>query len=235
MRTTSQLAPAAVLLCIVAAVHACSSQDPGAVTPPVEIDASTEDAATDTGVDSGLAVGCPGQTPASYPWSPTVPRENACTDADLAKLALEIKGKQGATVSEIRAALGPTCSACAIGKVGDAQWRAIVDGHDGYIGNVGGCVVQLGATDACGRSTDRLSTCLILGCAGCAVGSDQDVCADALTSVDGSCAEHLKAVRKDCRTGSIDNAFSATGPCQSFVETIRLFCGPAKPADAGAD
>lgn len=235
MRTTSLLASGVVLLSVVAALHACSSEEPGAVTPPVAIDASTEDVTTDSGVDSGLVVGCPGETPASYPWSPAVPKEVACTDADLAKLALEIKGKQGATVTEIRAALGPTCSACAIGKVGDAQWRAIVDGHDGYIGNVGGCVVQLGATDACGRSTDRLSTCLILGCAGCAVGSDQDVCADALTAVDGSCAEHLKAVRKDCRSGAIDNAFSPTGPCQSFVETIRLFCGPAMIADAGTD
>ena len=235
MRTTTKLASAVVLASIVVAFYGCSSEDPGAVVPPAEVDASTDDAPVDTGVDSGLVVGCPGETPAEYPWSPVVPKDDACTDADLAKLAAAIKGKTGVTVGAIRDALGPTCEACAIGRVRDAQWRAIVDGHGGYIGNVGGCVVQLGATDACGRSTDRLSTCLILGCAGCAEGPDQDTCADALTAVNGSCAEHLKAVRKDCRTGSIGDAFSPTGPCQSFVETIRLFCGPTRPADAGAD
>lgn len=221
-------------LALVLAFFACSSEP--SVTPQPAADAAPEDeTGTDSGVDGGLVVGCPGETPADYPWSPVVPKENACTDSDLAKLSLALKGKTGATTGEIRAALGPTCAACAIGDVRASSWRAIVDGHEGYIGNVGGCVVQLGATDACGRATDRLSTCLIIGCSGCAEGPDQDTCADALTAVDGKCAEHLRAVRKDCRSGSITDAFSPTGPCQSFVETIRLFCGPPKPTDAGAD
>lgn len=211
----------------------CSSES-AVVDPPPLADVATEgDATTDAGLEAGPVVGCPGETPADYPWSPVVPKEDACTDADLAKLAAAIKGRKGATVAEIRVALGPSCASCAIGKVGDPSWRAIVDGHLGYIGNVGGCVVQLGATDACGRATDRLSTCLIVGCRGCAEGADQDTCADALTVVNGPCAAELQTLRKECRTGSIGDAFSSNGPCQSFVETIRLFCGPASPSDAG--
>ena len=54
--------------------------------------------------------------------------------------------------------------------------------------NVGGCVVRLGATEACGKAIDQVSTCLIVGCAGCTTRKEQDACGDALTTVDGACA-----------------------------------------------
>jgi len=138
------------------------------------------------------------------------------------------------TEGDIAAALGPTCAACAIGHVGDPTWRAIVGGHEGYIGNVGGCVVRLGATEACGKAIDQVSTCLIVGCAGCTTRKEQDACGDALTTVDGACVEPFKAMRGACSALVISGAFASNGACQSFVETVRLFCG--RPAtDGGVD
>lgn len=217
-------------------VASCSS-DPAPIAATG--DASVADASGDaeplaTG-DAEAGPGCPGATPSSYPWQSPVPMDaSACTEADLQKLAAAVAAKSISNERDIANALGARCSACAVGRVSDDTWRAIVGGHLGYIGNVGGCVVRLGATEVCGKATDALSTCLILGCAGCKTRKEEDACADVLTGVDGSCAAHLKSMRAECSARIISAAFSSTGPCQSFVETVRLFCGPA-PADAGAD
>lgn len=203
---------------------------------------STSSAATDAGVaeedaaaDAAPASGCPGATPTTYAWAPPRPKEDVCTDDDLDALASAISAKSLTGIEDIRSALGPACAACAVGRVDDLAWKAIVDGHEGYIGNVGGCVVHLGAPEACGKATDELSTCLIVGCDGCEGRKAQDTCADTLTAVDGACAGYLKTMRSTCTSGAIGEAFSSTGTCQSFVETVRLFCGPKPPQDAGTD
>jgi len=134
--------------------------------------------------------------------------------------------------ADITGALGPTCAACAVGRVGDASWRAVVVGHEGYLGNVGGCAVRLGATEVCGAAIDRLSTCLIVGCAGCADRRAQDACSDQLTAVDAPCAAALVTMRKQCPAKTLAGAFDTNGACQSLVETTRLFCGP-RAGDGG--
>ena len=231
--------PGALLtVSVLLGIAACKS-DPVASTPiDVAADAGADVAAEDaaTAEDAEAPAVCPGPTPTSYPWkSPRAADLSACDDADLQKLGAAIATKSGLTETEITSALGKGCGACAVGKVGDETWRAVVSGHAGYIGNVGGCVVRLGATEACGRATDEVSTCLIVGCAGCTSRKEQDACSDALTTVDGPCAPALKTLRTACSAKIITAAFSNTGACQSFVETIRLFCGPPPAADAGTD
>lgn len=190
--------------------------------------AEPEDATTET----GRVKGCPGETPPVYAWQPPVARQtSACTEADLTKLASAIAATSLVTESDISAALGPSCAACAVGSVSDAKWHAVVGGHEGYIGNVGGCAMLLGANETCGKAIDRLSTCLIAGCDGCTDRKTQDLCADMLTTVDGACAPALSTTRKQCPAASLASAFDTNGACQSFVGTIRLFCGP--PAQDG--
>lgn len=206
-----------------AVVGACRSEESASVAPPPE-DAAAETAPADAAPERAL--GCPGETPATYAWAPPVPKEpKACTDDDLRRLANLTATNTSPSSAEMAEALGPACAKCAIGAVGDPQWRAVVVGHEAYIGNVGGCAVRLGATEPCGKEIDALSTCLIVGCAGCKDRKAQDTCADMLTTVDGACAAHLRTMRRICNANILASAFDTNGECQSFAETIRLFCG----------
>ena len=232
-RGTSTVGPVALvaiaLLAGLVPVAACSSTT--VVAAPVAADAANEvdaeDDAAEAGVDAARVKGCPGQTPAIYAWQPPVAVQlTACTEGDLSKLASAIAQKTLVTDGDIAAALGPSCAACAVGRVSDDHWRAVVAGHEGYIGNVGGCAILLGANEICGTAIDRLSTCLIAGCDGCADRKAQDACADQLTTVDGACAPALATMRKQCPAKTLVSAFDTNGVCQSFVATIRLFCGP---------
>jgi hypothetical protein len=230
-----KVASAVCAAVVIALLVACSDTVTQAVVPPVVDDAGDPDAGggdVDAAPEAGRVKGCPGEAPATYPWQPPVAQQTAaCTEADLAKLARAIDQKSLVEESDIAGALGPACAACAIGRVSDATWRAVVAGHEGYIGNVGGCAMHLGANETCGKSIDRLSTCLITGCDGCTDRKAQDLCADALTTVDGPCAPALTTVRKQCPAKALASAFDSDGVCQSFVLTIRLFCGP--PAGDG--
>jgi hypothetical protein len=232
-RATSSVGP--VALAVIAlfsgllAVVACSSTTVTAA--PVAADAAdgadAADDAAEAGVDAARVKGCPGETPATYAWqAPVAAQLTACTEGDLSKLASAIAQKALVTEDDIGAALGPSCAACAVGHVSDDRWRAVVGGHEGYIGNVGGCAILLGANEICGTAIDRLSTCLIAGCDGCADRKAQDACADQLTTVDGACAPALATMRKQCPAKTLVSAFDTNGVCQSFVATIRLFCGP---------
>lgn len=207
---------------LAALVGACRSEEPASVAPPE--DAAVETATVDAAPERAL--GCPGETPTTYAWAAPVPKEpKACNDDDLRRLANVTATNTSPSDAEMAEALGPACAKCAIGNVSDPQWRAVVVGHEGYIGNVGGCAVRLGATEPCGKEIDALSTCLILGCAGCKDRKAQDTCADMLTTVDGACAAHLRTMRRICNANILASAFDANGECQSFAETIRLFCG----------
>jgi hypothetical protein len=232
-RATSSVGPVALaaiaLFSGLLAVAACSSTTVTAA--PVAADAAdgvdADDDAAEAGVDAARVKGCPGQTPSTYAWQPPVAAQlTACTEADLSKLASAIAQKALVTEGDIAAALGASCAACAVGRVSDGHWRAVVGGHEGYIGNVGGCAMLLGANEICGTAIDRLSTCLIAGCDGCADRKAQDACADQLTTVDGACAPALATMRKQCAAKTLVSAFDTNGVCQSFVATIRLFCGP---------
>lgn len=216
-----------VLAVVLALAVACSeSATTPSSTPPPSEDAGA-DATADAGVDAQRVKGCPGETPVAYAWQPPAARQaSACSEADLTALGRVIAQSAVVLHSDITGALGPSCAACAVGHVSDVTWRAVVAGHDGYIGNVGGCAIHLGANEACGKAVDRLSTCLIAGCEGCADRKAQDVCADRLTTVDGACASALTTMRKQCPAAILAAAFDTSGACQSFVETIRLFCGP---------
>jgi len=197
------------------------------VAAPVNVDDGGDDAQADAGVDASRVKGCPGETPAVYAWQPPVAQQDtACTEADLTKLDRAIADKSLVEESDIAGALGPSCAACAMSRVTDATWRAVVGGHDGYIGNVGGCAILLGANQTCGKAIDAVSTCLITGCDGCADRKAQDTCSDKLTTVDGPCAPFLSTMRKQCPAKTLSSAFDTDGVCQSFVATIRLFCGP---------
>ena len=212
---------------------ACSQSTAPVAVPALDDagDAGTE--GEDAAAEAGRVKGCPGETPPVYAWQPPVAKQPAaCTEADLTKLASAIAAKSLVTESDIRAALGPSCAACAVGKISDAKWHAVVGGHEAYIGNVGGCAILLGANETCGKAIDQLSTCLIAGCDGCADRkAAQDLCADTLTTVDGACAPALSTTRKQCPAATLASAFDTNGACQSFVLTIRLFCGP--PAQDG--
>jgi hypothetical protein len=159
------------------------------------------------------------------------PSAGACTESDLQKLSQAIASGNLDTKAAFAAALGPTCEACAVSSVGQSEWRAVVLGHEGYVGNVGGCAMRLGASAACGQAIDELSTCLIIGCAGCGDRRAQDTCADALTTTTGPCAAPLRTTRTKCPAAALVNAFDTSGACQSLVGTVRLFCGP--PPDGG--
>jgi len=214
---------------------ACKTEEVAPATDAGVVDADVPEVAPPDAEVADAATTCPGPTPSTYPWKKPVAADlSACTEQDLAKLAKAISEKKIKTESDIATALGTSCASCAVGKLADPEWRAIVGDHAGYIGNVGGCVVRLGASETCGQATDALSTCLIVGCAGCTNRKEQDVCADALTSVDGACAKSLTTMRASCSAPIVSAAFSATGTCQSFVETVRLFCGP-RPSDGGTD
>jgi hypothetical protein len=216
---------------VVAALFACSSSS---TTAPAQASGDAGDAGdADDADDAGRAKGCPGEAPVTYAWQPpAAPQDSACDEADLAKLARAIAQASVVSAGDIADALGPSCAACALGRVSDTTWRAVVVGHEGYIGNVGGCAVHLGANETCGKAVDTLSTCLILGCDGCTDRKAQDACSDQLTTVDGACAPALTTMRKQCPAAALVSAFDSNGVCQSFVETIRLFCGP-RAQDAG--
>lgn len=207
---------------------ACSSTTTATPAPvPTEDAGDAGEAPEDAAAEASRVMGCPGEPPAVYAWQPPVAKDtSACSEADLTKLSTAIAAKSLVKDSDIAAALGPSCSACAMSGVSEPTWRAIVAGHQGYIGNVGGCAMLLGANETCGKAIDRLSTCLITGCDGCADRKAQDACADKLTTVDGPCASALVAMRKQCPAKTLVSAFDTNGVCQSFVETIRLFCGP---------
>jgi len=230
LRTTSFVT---VVGLVVALLVACSESTVPAtpvVTPDADVDAGVEP--EDAAVVPIRVKGCPGEAPSAYAWQPPVAKETAaCTEADLSKLSRAIADKALVVESDITAALGASCAACAVGRVDDPTWRAVVAGHDGYIGNVGGCAVRLGANETCGKAIDKLSTCLIVGCDGCVDRKGQDSCSDQLTTVDGACAPALTTMRKQCPAKTLAAAFDTNGVCQSFVETIRLFCGP--PAQDG--
>jgi hypothetical protein len=220
-------------LFVVGILAACSQST--VTTPALAATDDAGDAGTepdDAAVEAGRVKGCPGEAPAVYAWQPPVAKQtSACTEADLSKLSGAIAAKSLVNESDIAAALGPSCAACAVGHVADQTWHAVVGGHEGYIGNVGGCAMLLGANETCGKAIDRLSTCLIAGCDGCADRKAQDACADQLTTVDGPCAPALSTMRKQCPAAALASAFDTNGVCQSFVATIRLFCGP--PAQDG--
>lgn len=227
---------AAALSCLVVVtiLAACSQSTVTVAAPPASDDAGDAGGEGDDGgeVEAGRVKGCPGETPAVYAWQPPVAKQtSACTEADLAKLKTAIAAKSLVTDSDISAALGPSCAACAVGRVSEPTWHAVVADHEGYIGNVGGCAMLLGANETCGKAIDRLSTCLIAGCDGCTDRKGQDACADTLTTVDGACAPALSTMRKQCPAAALASAFDTNGVCQSFVDTIRLFCGP--PAQDG--
>ncbi|MCW5833718.1 MAG: hypothetical protein KIS78_15045 [Labilithrix sp.] len=221
-------AAVAVLACTLGWISACRDDVVRAEAPPADAGLD-EDTGSAPVPDAGRLLGCPGETPASYPWRPPVAAQSsACTGEDLERLRSAIAAKSLVAADDIATALGPTCAACAIGSVEDPTWRAVVSGHEGYIGNVGGCTMLVGADEPCGRAIDELSTCLIVGCAGCEDRRAEDSCADTLTTVDGACARALTDARERCPARSLASAFDSQGSCQSFVETIRLFCGPAR-------
>lgn len=206
---------------------ACSETTTKVAAPPIVDDGGDASSETDGGIDASRVKGCPGETPAVYAWQPPATQQDkACTEADLTKLARAISQQSLVQESDIAGALGPSCAACAMSRVSDAKWKAVVAGHDGYIGNVGGCAILLGANETCGKAIDVVSTCLITGCDGCADRKAQDMCSDKLTTVDGPCAPALTTMRKQCPAKTLVSAFDTNGVCQSFVETIRLFCGP---------
>ena len=230
---SSLLAVGLALGVSLAPLAACSESTVTTVAPPAAADAGDAGDELDAdAVEAGRVKGCPGETPAVYAWQPPIAKETAaCTEADLTKLARAIATQSLVTESDISAALGPACGECAVGRLSDPTWRAVIAGHDGYIGNVGGCAMLLGANETCGKAIDRLSTCLITGCDGCTDRKAQDLCADQLTTVDGACASALTTTRKQCPAKALASAFDTNGVCQSFVDTIRLFCGP--PAQDG--
>jgi hypothetical protein len=228
------LVPALSALSALSAL-ACNADDARVLA----VDAATEDAAAGTAdaatdADAGPGVACPGEAPVSYAWAPPAVARDACSESDLDRLRDAIAGRRISTASDLATALGPACAACAIGARADAAWKAVIADREGYLGNVGGCVVRLGGTETCGRAIDHLSICLIVGCAGCRTRNEQDRCGDKLTSVDGACTAFLREVRGACSPGQISAGFSSGGVCQSFVDTIRLFCGPSA-GDAGTD
>lgn len=209
-----------------AAASACT-ETTTKVAAPLVVDDAGEDAEADAGADASRVKGCPGETPAVYAWQPPVAQQGtACSEADLTKLDRAISDQALVEESDIAGALGPSCAACAMSRVTDPTWKAVVGGHDGYIGNVGGCAILLGASETCGKAIDAVSTCLITGCDGCADRKAQDSCSDKLTTVDGPCAPFLTTMRKQCPAKTLASAFDTDGVCQSFVATIRLFCGP---------
>jgi hypothetical protein len=211
-----------------APLAACSQSTTASAAADASDDAGDDGGALDDAADAGRVKDCPGEAPATYAWQPPVAKEAAaCAEADLTKLKAVIAAGPPITDRDIAGALGPACAACAIGRVADPTWRAVVAGHEGYIGNVGGCAMLLGANEACGKSIDRLSTCLIAGCDGCADLKAQNACADQLTTVDGPCAPALTTMRRQCPAATLVSAFDTNGVCQSFLQTIRLFCGPA--------
>jgi len=220
-------------LVVLGILAACSQSTVTASTPPASDDAGDAGAEPeDAAAEASRVKGCPGETPAVYAWQPPVAKQAAaCTEADLTKLASAIAAKSLVTESDIAGALGASCAECAVGRLSDPTWPAVVSGHEGYIGNVGGCAMLLGANETCGKAIDRVSTCLIAGCDGCADRKAQDLCADQLTTVDGPCAPALTTMRKSCPAKALASAFDTNGVCQSFVDTIRLFCGP--PAQDG--
>lgn len=230
MKSIGALSSLAFVLGVVAACSQSTVTTPAPAPADDAGDAGTEP--EDAAAEAGRVKGCPGEVPAVYAWQPPVAKQtSACTEADLTKLGGAIAAASLVSESDIAAALGPSCAACAIGHVADTTWRAVVGGHEGYIGNVGGCAMLLGANETCGKAIDRLSTCLIAGCDGCADRKAQDACADQLTTVDGPCAPALSTMRKACPAAALASAFDTNGVCQSFVATIRLFCGP--PAQDG--
>jgi hypothetical protein len=221
-------------LFVVSILAACSQSTVTVSAPPAADDGGDAGAESDASGegDAGRVKGCPGETPVAYAWQPPVAKQtSACTESDLTKLSKAIAAKSLVTDGDISAALGPSCAECAVGRVSDQTWHAVVAGHEGYIGNVGGCAMLLGANETCGKAIDRLSTCLIAGCDGCTDRKAQDACADMLTTVDGACAPALSTMRKQCPAAALASAFDTNGVCQSFVDTIRLFCGP--PAQDG--
>lgn len=133
--------------------------DESNVTPALQLDADASvetDAEADADADAGRVKGCPGETPETYLWQGPVPKvASACSESDLSKLATAIGQKMLTAADDIAAALGPSCAACAIGNVSDATWRAVLSGHERYIGNVGGCAVHLGASGQDARVIDR--------------------------------------------------------------------------------
>lgn len=223
---TRLLARSLVAAALTTAAASACSETTEKVAAPVQADAG-EDAEADAAVDASRVKGCPGETPAVYSWQPPVAQQDtACTEADLTKLDRAISDQALVQESDIAGALGPSCAACAMSRVTDATWKAVVGGHDGYIGNVGGCAILLGASETCGKAIDAVSTCLITGCDGCTDRKAQDSCSDELTTVDGPCAPFLTTMRKQCPAKTLSSAFDTDGVCQSFVATIRLFCGP---------
>lgn len=230
---TRRLALSLVVVGMSAAAASACTETTTKVAAPLVVDDAGDDAEADAGADASRVKGCPGETPAVYAWQPPVAQQGAaCSETDLTKLDRAISDQALVQESDIAGALGASCAACAMSRVTDATWKAVVGGHDGYIGNVGGCAILLGASETCGKAIDAVSTCLITGCDGCADRKAQDSCSDKLTTVDGPCAPFLTTMRKQCPAKTLASAFDTNGVCQSFVATIRLFCGP-RPQDGG--
>lgn len=221
-RSRSLLAPLLAL-----AVASCTSEPTSPVVAPApEEPLSAEPSPADATVEDQPTLQCPGDTPKAYPWRPPARfEEGACSDDDLEALATALAQKKVNDTADVVRTLSDGCAACAVGRLEDDAWRAIVAGHDGYFGNVGGCVIRLGAEEACGQSVDALSSCLIVGCEACTTRKEQDRCADTLTKPKGACAEMLRAARAECPATALTDAFASSGTCRSMVATIRLFCG----------
>jgi len=118
-------------------------------------------------------------------YKPPAPKvSGACTTGNIQDLATGCYAMPASSMcADARAGVSTTCSACAIGLVGDAQWKPIVitNATPPAFYNIGGCLDLRGAPANCGKSYVNRIACVETFCGSCEGGPARTACEASVT------------------------------------------------------
>jgi hypothetical protein len=162
-----------------------------------------------------------------YQWKPPGTVQSVCVQGDIDKLKVLFAGGGSVKYTDIKTALGATCSACAFGAETAANWAPFVDVSGGDIDNsTASCFAK--AKDAnCGKARFEWEACLDATCISTECGSDTKLQACYGKATTGAC----KALT-DLYTAACPDEQTYIDECNVF-QSVVASCGGGP--DAGID
>ena len=222
-----------------AAVPGCSSttetaaETEGGVDASVDVKKAPMEAAPEETPETGPSV-CPTTTPITAAdltkWEPPPAVQEVCTQGDLDKLKAAFKASTTGSVkfTDIKTALGATCTACVFSPLttdaGPApNWSVFVETGTGAIDNrTASCFARL-KDEACGRTRSQFESCLRKAC----------------PTTDCPTAAQATKCKQDVQNGAckaITDAYVAACPDESaLLDACTVYTAITLSCSGGAD
>lgn len=152
-------------------------------------------------------------------WQPPPAPVNVCTQANIDALKNIINNPPAAGVqfSDVKTALGTTCSACVFTSSTAAHWSVFAEDAAGdYNNETGSCFAQV-ENATCGKARFEWETCLTAACGDCATESEFDTCVQ--TAQSGACSSLTTTYANACPNEATDLT-----KCGNLYQAIAMTC-----------